>query len=96
MGKQFLLLIRHPPLLLIQSSLVKVLSVIEERTIYVKEKDSYPFEILIFRRGHPVLNGDNRMIFPILIKNWSSCLINILNIKRLFRIDILALIFHQY
>jgi fermentation-respiration switch protein FrsA (DUF1100 family) len=61
MGKQFLLLIRHPPLLLIQSSLVKVLSVIEERTIYVKEKDSYPFEILIFRRGHPVLIPSTRL-----------------------------------
>ena len=38
-GKQFLLLIRHPSCYLyIQSSLVKVLAVIEERNIYVKSK----------------------------------------------------------
>jgi hypothetical protein len=40
-GKLFLLLIRHPPCYsFIQSSLVKVLAVIEERSIYVKSKRS--------------------------------------------------------
>jgi len=40
-GKQFLLLIRHPPCYsYIQSSPVKVLTVIEERNIYVKSKRS--------------------------------------------------------
>ena len=61
-GKQFLLLISHPPSYsYIQSSPVKVLSAIVEEKIYVKVKDSLLCQIWIFRNTQPDGGGDRIM-----------------------------------
>jgi hypothetical protein len=47
-GKQFVFLIRHPPCYsYIQSSLVKVLAVIEEINIYVKSNLRYGYFVMV-------------------------------------------------
>ena len=56
-AEQFMLLTKHPPLYsYIQSSPVKVLAVIEEKNIFLKEKDPLSFEIWMFRNGFQISN----------------------------------------